>query len=876
MARDGCQPPQGRHSHHHTGHADSDSSDEILIKGRSSRRARRDADKKVTRQLKSIEKARREGLRSRSSSSQEIHIHYIPVVTKSPTPPLADSCQSTPRSSTEAESISKSARLTVSDITNQLKDFTKSWLSRHSNESPQNSRPRSSKHEKRAKHGKKRVSTSKYLAPLAQRWVCYECGRVRSSIIEARHPLKEGHKMHPNWCGKCRVHGELHGRPLNFEGKRHYCWGCGILRSQTYNDNNPIRQLDMSQPNYCRPCRESSPTFSKHLREASEAGSVVSVHDKAFMRQMRDADLSAVEEESEDPATSARGKENQDPKPTKKQLKASKSFMLENFSCKINTFSDASSAERGVPISILKAQYLDAERARSASASNTSGASRGGCSGGPYQPPNVESEVSETSTSDVKARETMAPSGEDAHYETKSPLKPAREDVPSSPPTILAYNRQDSDDSYTKKKKKVHWLKQAIQPTTTNSDASDSAYCSNYPSDLTTASKRSRHVRRGPGEYSTGSPPVREGETIAGDMRHDVRKHNNSSVRRSESRGKGSDHESPTDGIFGQPIHSFDANMGLRKHDLSESGHSHSTPPTSSGAQIHGASESVKFAGGAGYEKPFSSESASPEIPNFSRPPQNLGKTRVNPDLSQRDLNQEKQRSKASHMPDPFYHSGYGARPGYMQEYSSYRSAAQMSTPTQRHDFSGFDAPGEEPAMYGDQYGRYGGPAQHSDWPRSAWPIFGESDTCTTDDSTCSPAPESSGADAFDFSGFGAASSEDPKSVGAEGETFVRKKKTTTATPKGQSWHLYDDGEAGAAKNQGCRWRRDGRTTIHHSGGEQMLNSGNTAQIMSIREMTSDEELSGSDDSDQASELSTVAGATLKSICAASSLQSGP
>lgn len=278
MAHGSFQTSRSRRSQQCTDEADSDSSDEILIKGKASRRFLREDKKDIARQLKNSDKAQQGTFRTSSSSSQEIHIHYVPIVTTSVSPPPTNSRQSHSRSSNS----SKSGGLSASDITSSLKGITMSWLSRRSDDSHKTTRQSRSrsKHEKRDKHGKKRVSTSKFLAPLAQRWVCYKCGKLRSDKIQERHPLKEGQKMQPNWCGKCRIHGELHGRTLVFDGQRHYCWGCGIVRSRTYHDDNPIEKDEVSMPNYCKPCREISPAFDYNLREASEIGSVASVRNK--------------------------------------------------------------------------------------------------------------------------------------------------------------------------------------------------------------------------------------------------------------------------------------------------------------------------------------------------------------------------------------------------------------------------------------------------------------------------------------------------------------------------------------------------------------------------------------------------------------------
>lgn len=278
--------------------ANSDSSDEILIKHRASRRLPRSSGgDDIARQIKNIEKAQREALRPSSTESHEIHVHYVPIVTRSASPPQMDHDSHLAPSSAATGSengglpVRKSLAqgLSASDVKGQLKDMTMSWFTKrsarqefHVRRSPPS--PRRSKHERHDKHGKKKVlpltSTSKYLAPLAQRWVCYKCGKVRSDSIQDRHPLRNGKKMQPNWCGKCRVNGELKGRPLSWNGQRHYCWGCGIVRSEKYHWENPMMDGEKSTPNYCKRCRELSPSFERNLRETSEIGSEIDLRDQ--------------------------------------------------------------------------------------------------------------------------------------------------------------------------------------------------------------------------------------------------------------------------------------------------------------------------------------------------------------------------------------------------------------------------------------------------------------------------------------------------------------------------------------------------------------------------------------------------------------------
>lgn len=292
---------------HDTNTTKSDSSDEILIKHRVSRRHRRDNKVgDVSRQIQNIEKAQRDALRSSSREGKEIHIHYHPIVTRSASPPRLDYDDHRPVSfaATDPETGRVSARkslakgLSANDLRGQLKRHSTSmstkrspqqatYRHRRSPASPHRCSPvspRRTKHERHDKYSKKRLSlatsTSKFLVPLAQRWCCYNCGKIRSSKFQGYHPLRPGKKMHPNWCSNCRVQSESKGTPLQWNGQQHYCWGCGIVRSVKYHDDHPMRKGKLSIPNYCQHCRELSPSFERNLHETSELASELDHRDQ--------------------------------------------------------------------------------------------------------------------------------------------------------------------------------------------------------------------------------------------------------------------------------------------------------------------------------------------------------------------------------------------------------------------------------------------------------------------------------------------------------------------------------------------------------------------------------------------------------------------
>lgn len=271
-------PPNAHHNHRqksmhrYDGDVESEA-DEGLTRTKSSHRLPRHEERaSVYRQLREVEKVQREVAPS-NLSSEEIHVHYVPIISNSPTNPFKSRHQSGLPSTSHEILSSKSQPEGNRDIDSTISRTSRRERARSSSQERSHKHsPRRSKHghEKYGKHGKK---VDPYLEPLKQRWICYQCGRIRSDKIRERHPLAVDQKMQPNWCGRCRITHEYEGRPLTWHGQRHYCWGCGIVRSEKYHRENVLKPGQHSGPNYCRPCREASPGYEHNLREASEIGS---------------------------------------------------------------------------------------------------------------------------------------------------------------------------------------------------------------------------------------------------------------------------------------------------------------------------------------------------------------------------------------------------------------------------------------------------------------------------------------------------------------------------------------------------------------------------------------------------------------------------
>lgn len=573
-------------------------------------------------------------------------------------------------------------------------------------------------------------------------------------------------------------------------------------------------------------------------------------------------------------------------------------FMLENCSNKVRTISDETT-DGTLAASESEALHLDQERGHI-----TSG---GGCrlSDSSYQPPTVESLVSETCEPETKStsvtEETLSTMNGFQAQEMKNSNQSFGDTEPIIPTVPLANKQQRNSDCSIKKK--VHWSKQDAPSMTADSNASDSAYCSGHPSDLSYKSAGSRRSRRDPGDASAGHPPTQEGKSTTGDPRSILSKQ--ASSRRPESRGKGFGEDVPVQETFGISTHGVDADTTSSRRDSSQCSNSiPATPPESfapaftSGMNCKGKNEHESFA------TPWAD---APEIPNFSRP--DFSPTEQSSEdsgkFSRSFLSPPQQRAKPSYDADPVLDSGFGARPGYMQDYGQFPSAAHFGNSTHGRDYSGFQAPGEAYTSF--QSEPYGPTTQHGDWPFAGYPTYSDYHTFSegypggyagsygNGDSASFPSSNSTTNTPFDFSGFGQSSNANGgDGTAPEGEKFVRskKKKTTTAenTPRPRSWHLYDDDDnAGSVPNTtDCEWRKDGRTSVHLSGGGKLPNEGMTVQILSIQEIDSDEELiinngklhftslhgnesaNYNTDNDDFSDLDTVVGddSAMKSICA--------
>lgn len=549
---------------------------------------------------------------------------------------------------------------------------------------------------------------------------------------------------------------------------------------------------------------------------------------------MYDAELSDVDEDKDEQPTTAPGKENQDPQP-RKCPKATRSFILKHCSFQTKTTSDASS-EGSMPLSVLKVLNPDDE---------ANGSSSGGArlSAASYEPPSVEATVNGHSSLGIEDL-SMGQNNEgatDRHVSCEMGDVGAAgpyHDGETIKPTVRAPTQRTTTTADSPKKK-VHWITDDCRPMTaefTQTYYSDSGFSSGYRSDISMKSAGSRARRRNPADISQGSPPEREGAITVGDIGGDL--HKSLQHENSWTQWPASNNNEFVQGTASQEASRIPVQEQTYNHDKNVSSSAAARPQTLSGfpglvpPTSPESSDSVKAGASTFYDRigsqnvPSSDEygpqSPVQEFPNFSRP-------YLSPSKSGRG-------SPDDHFyGNPVSSPGYGTRPDYQNHTYTFRSNAQFSDSTTQRDFSGYEAPDFDVFS-------------SSDNDRDASSGAGESFASSLEyDDYSYAAPPNAGQAAFDFTLFGemaGSSTSEPA-----GEKFVRTKKSTTGshTSNRQSWHLYDDGDTEQGKTGGCKWRRDGRTTVHRAG--QTPCSGKGVAILSIREITSDDDLSSEADS---------------------------
>ncbi|KAG8170025.1 hypothetical protein KVR01_000770 [Diaporthe batatas] len=850
------------------------------------RHSRRKDKAVVYRQLKEIERVQRQVAPSGLSSEQEIHVHYVPIISNSPTNPfrfhgLSPSLANKHEIPHADKNTTQRSTMSHSSRGEQARSPTLDSSHKHSTTRSKHG------HEKRGKHGKK---ADPYLEPLKQRWICYECGKIRSDKIRERHPLAVDQKMQPNWCGRCRITHECEGKPLAWYGQRHYCWGCGIVRSEKYHRENVLEPDQPSGPNYCRPCREASPGYEHNLREASEIGGETTGYDKAFMRQVHDASLSDIAEDKDNrssaPKERAPGKENDARQGLLKSREATSS-MLKNRSFKTKASSETSS-DSSVAIEKLEGMHLEGgQKLKFGAKAGEGGARLSAVSS--YKPPSVESAsgCNPAVGGDVKACHIsrskaghLAQAGGNGGCEVKGSDSDTADKAcqarissvfqvpPSGPETTASPLQAQQSDSDSR-------------PTTCGTDDSVASRGFHSGTSRTSALSMRFRARRNPAETSTGSPPEREclamHENIGDELRYkplgsrayarNPAQYGAQEVLPQGTSG-GDAHFSGVTGVrdaSGFPAPPTPPHESCWPHDqqpdlvpdrymMNGFGWAAPTsPPTAPMIHGHSASLAQPDGHGAHYGAGYSGSSSGPE---YSTKPGSFG-------------NFHNGFNSAAHFSDAHCRRDFSGDSYYdsaaAQEYDYNKSSQPRSGFAQTQQSCQYvQQPEYDPtSQYRPQaqhvpQGQCGFHNEPGILPEHSVNGLSRQDSAFGGDSGESPQKD------FDFSFIGqsrsgwAAGTYVPtnEEINAYMERNFADPRPETGTPCTEpQWEIYEDeGEGTALEQQASDARpgtyawRDGKTSVHHVGSST---PGNTVTILSIREITSDEDLSAKPDDER-------------------------
>lgn len=619
------------------------------------------------------------------------------------------------------------------------------------------------------------------------------------------------------------------------------------------------------------------------------------------MRQVYDANLSDIEEDNDDFASisqRAPGKEN-DARPELLKSKDATSSMLKNRSFKTKASSDTSS-DGNATVRKLKEMHLEADKTLSFGAKAGEGGARLSV-GSSYKPPSVESAASACTsvvggvvkTYHVSHHDTghlARASGngdlemKDAGFDTVD--KACQADISS---TIRLYPSGPENAASPN----VHQSDSGSRPTTCGTNGS--AVSRGFPSGTsrTSAASMRFRARRNPAETSTGSPPERDGLAVDGNIGDKLRYKSLGSGAWAQQPIHNGAHEMPAQESFGA-THQFCGmaggyanGQGLPDLPIPP------TPPTEDHwPHTQQQYQNLDHDRYMMNQHDWVSRPSSPSAPMAYGANMNLGK----PDGYE-----------AHHGTGGFgFGSGaeYATHPGYYNRpQNGFKSAAHFSDAHCRRDFSGdsyYDPPIKDeyeynkPSYSGGGFGQpqqsyqseyqdeHGSKSQYGPQPQygtqskygaqtqygfqgqpGGWSEYQDNGFTHQ-----GPAFEDSGYSApkeFDFSFIGqgnnsewAANAYVPthEEINAYMERNCANPGPQMATaPRAEpQWTIYEDKDDGAAAARGLQqgddiraaayaWR-DGKTSVHHVSSSTPGN-GNTVTILSIREITSDEDLSG-------------------------------
>lgn len=608
------------------------------------------------------------------------------------------------------------------------------------------------------------------------------------------------------------------------------------------------------------------------------------------MRQVHDASLSDIEEDKDTCSTASKkrapGKENDAHQGLLKSREAT-SFMLKNRSFRTKTSSETSS-DSNVTVEKLRGMHLEGgQKLQFGGRAGQGGARLSAVSS--YKPPSVESASGcnsvvgdDVQTYHISRREVghLAQAGEDGDYEMKdsdsdTADKACQADISSTfqvPPEwsetkVSPLQRQQSDSG--------------SRPTTCGTDDSVASRAFHSGTSRTSAASMRFRARRNPAEPSTGSPPERECLAM---------------------------HENIGDKLRYRPLGS-----GAHARHPAQYGTQELRPQGTSGAGLHFSGVAGGFANfrdASGFPAPPTPphESYWPhdQQPDLESDRYMMDRFKLAAPTSPPTAPMAYSHSASLARPDGsenHYRAGnsgsssgaeYGTKPGcFNHSYNAFNSAAHFSDAHCRRDFSGdsyYDSTAaqqhdhDKPSQPGSGFletqqsfqdvqqptSRYRPRAQHGTQGQygfhnepGTWPEYNVNGSSQQHSAFGETSGESAPKD-FDFSFIrqgksrGAAGTYVPtnEDINAYMErNFTNPRPEATSMPCTEpQWKIYeDDGDGTALEQQGSdahpdayAWC-DSKTSVHHVGSST---PGNTVTILSIREITSDEDLSVKPDDD--------------------------
>lgn len=615
------------------------------------------------------------------------------------------------------------------------------------------------------------------------------------------------------------------------------------------------------------------------------------------MRQVHDANLSDIEEDKDDHASTSKrapGKEN-DARAGFLKSREATSSMLKNRSFKTKADSDTSS-DGNATIKKLKEMHLEADKALNFGAKAGDGGARLSA-GSSYKPPSVESASGfgsvvggDVKTYHVSHHDTghlARASGEgdfemkDAGFDTAD--KACQADMSS---TIRVYL---SGPEAAASPMQVQQSDSGSRPTTCGTN--DSGASRRFPSGTsgTSAASIRFRSRRNPAATSTGSPPERDGLAVDGNIGDHLRYKALGSGAWAQQQVHNGAHEVPSYGTFGGarqfdgmaggygngqkltdlPMpptppreshwphpqqqyqnHAYD-NYAMNQHEWEP----RLSPP--SAPKAYDASMSPSKPGGYGVHYgtggfgPGSGAEYATNTDYYSRPHNGFNSAAHFSDAHcRRDFSGDSYYDHGSDQYDyskPSYSGGGFAQPQKSYQYGGQDECGPKSQYVPQSQYGTQAHHGAE-----TQYGLQSQPGSWTEYHDNGFP---QQDLAFGEDSSYSAPKE------FDFSFIGKGNNSARVSntyvptneeINAYMErNFTSPAQQTTTTPRAEpQWTIYEDEDDGGAGEQqpggdpraGAHAWRDGKTSFHHVSSST---PGNTVTILSIREITSDEDLSG-------------------------------